>query len=361
MLEIKKLSINIEKSTILENVDLTISKGEVLVLLGPNGAGKSTLLQAAAGLIKPSEGKIIFSDHPLLQDLEYRRRISTVFQSPLLLTDTVENNIACGLQFRGYPRKEIKVKVHKWMDKLHISHLAKRQARTLSGGEAQRVSLARAFCLETELILMDEPFSALDTPTRRELISELRNVFSETDQTCLYVTHDLEEALTLADRIAVIINGKVHQLDTAQNVFIHPATPEVARFMGVENIIPGKVVSQKDQLLQIDSGGNLIEAIGEFNVGNHLFICLRPEDITLVPLTNAGQPSSARNRVNGKITQIILQGPFARILLDAGFPMTCLITYPSVQEMGLQVGAVVQAVFKTTAIHLLPAGKTSYK
>lgn len=359
MLEIKNISVMIDKNPILDGVDFTVDKGEVLVLLGPNGAGKSTLLQTAAGLLKPTSGKIVFSDRPSLDELAYRRRISTVFQSPLLLSDTVENNIACGLRFRGFSRTEIRTRVQLWMNKLHISHLARRQAHTLSGGEAQRVSLARAFCLETELILMDEPFSSLDTPTRRELVSELRHVFSETNQTCLYVTHDLEEALALADRIAVIIDGKIHQLDSSQNVFLRPATPEVARFVGVDNVIPGRVIANKEGLLQIESAGSLIEAVGDYRQGSQVFVCLRPEDITLLPITAIDQASSARNRLNSKITQINLQGPFARIQLDAGAQLTCLVTYPSVKEMDLKIGDQVQAVFKTTAIHLLPAGKKS--
>lgn len=359
MLEIHDVSVAYENKPILQEINLSVNKGEVLVLLGPNGAGKSTLLQVAAGLQKPTSGSVFFSEDPALTGLDYRRRISTVFQSALLLSDTVENNIACGLRFRGAPNHLIRQKVNFWMDKLHISHLAKRRANTLSGGEAQRVSLARAFCLETELILMDEPFSSLDTPTRRELINDLRSVFSETNQTCLYVTHDLEEALTLADRIAVIIDGRIHQLEPAQTVFAHPCTPEVARFMGVENIIPGTVVDNKDRLLQIRSEKAIIEAIGEFKVGSDVFICLRPEDITLLPGSDAGQPSSARNRLLCTIERINLQGPFARIQVEAGLHLTALVTYPSVREMDLNVGDKVYASFKTTAIHLLPAGKSS--
>lgn len=359
MLEIHDVSIAYENKPILQEINLSINKGEVLVLLGPNGAGKSTLLQAAAGLQKPTSGNIFFSDDPSLTGLAFRRRISTVFQSPLLLSDTVENNIACGLHFRGISNHQIRQKVRFWMEKLHISHLSKRRANTLSGGEAQRVSLARAFCLETELILMDEPFSALDTPTRRELINDLRSVFSETNQTCLYVTHDLEEALTLADRIAVIIDGRIHQLEPAQTVFSHPCTPEVARFMGVENIIPGTVIDNKDRLLQIRSEKAIIEAIGEFKVGSEVFFCLRPEDITLLPYLESSNTSSARNRLLCTIEKVNLQGPFARIQVDAGLHLTALVTYPSVRDMDLKAGDKIYASFKSTAVHLLPAGKSS--
>jgi len=357
LLEIKNITVKTEGTVILDLPNLAVNQGEVLVFLGPNGAGKSTLLQVAAGLRKPTTGKVFFSEHPDLKDLDYRRKISTVFQSPLLLTDTVENNIACGLKFRGLPKTEIDERVTKWMELLHISSLAKRRARVLSGGEAQRVSLARAFCLQTEVILMDEPFGALDSPTRLELIDDLRKIFSKTNQTCLYVTHDLEEGLTLADRIAVLFNGKLHQLDRAQEVFAHPATPEVASFMGVDNIISGKVMGSNQGLLQVQSENSVIEASGNFRIGSEVFICLRPEDITLLPMEDGERISTARNRIKCKISHLSRQGPFIRVQLDAGFRLVALITRPSAQEMGLVVGKELLALFKTTAIHLLPAGK----
>ena len=357
LLNIEKITVKTEGNTILDLPDLTVNSGEVLVFLGPNGAGKSTLLQVAAGLRKPSTGKVYFAKYPDLSDLAYRRKISTVFQSPLLLSDTVENNIACGLQFRGFSNKEIKDRVLKWMDLLHISKLAKRRARILSGGEAQRVSLARAFCLQTEVIMMDEPLSALDAPTRQELINDLREIFSETNQTCMYVTHDLEEGLTLADRIAVLFNGKLHQLDKAQEVFSHPSTPAVAAFMGVENIIAGCVVNNNQGLLQIEAGNSIIEAAGDQRVGAEVFICLRPEDVTLFSSSDAIHSSTARNRVKCVITQLSHQGPFIRVQLAAGYKLIALVTRPSAEEMGLAVGKEYFATFKATAIHLLPSGR----
>jgi tungstate transport system ATP-binding protein len=359
LLEIKNVSLSLEKAVILDRVNLSVEKGEVLVLLGPNGAGKSTLLQIAAGLLKPTSGSVYFTAAPDLHDLAYRRKISTVFQSPLLLSDTVENNVACGLKFRGDPPKEIREKVDLWMEQMHISHLRKRRAKTLSGGEAQRVSLARAFCLETELVLMDEPFSALDAPTRQELLDDLRSLFSRTRQTCMYVTHDLEEGLTLADRIAILFNGKLHQLDTAHEVFTRPSTREVASFMGVDNIIHGKVVGNQKGLLQIQSDHSLIEAVGNLKTGAAVYVCLRPEDITLFPAGRESSPSTARNRIRCTITHLGHQGPFIRIQLDAGFKLVALVTRPSAQELGLEVGREVEAAFKATAIHLLPAGKNA--
>ena len=357
LLEIHHLVVKADDTIILDLPELTVNKGEVLILLGPNGAGKSTLLMIAAGLRKPTGGSVQFSDSPHLTDLEYRRKVSTVFQSPLLLTDTVEKNIASGLKFRHLPGSEIHRRVNHWMDQLHIAHLAKRRATVLSGGEAQRVSLARAFCLETELILMDEPFSALDTPTRQELLNDLRTILSKTNQTCVYVTHDLDEALAIGDRVAIFFHGKLHQLDTAQNVFAHPATPEVASFMGVENIIPGKVISKNNELQQIQTGSALIEAAAQISIGSSVFVCLRPEDITLFEADHNINLSSARNRLVCRVTRLSNQGPFIKVFLDAGFPLIALITRPSASEMNLEIGKEVLAVFKATAIHLIESDR----
>jgi len=353
LLMINDLLVKAGETVLLDLPELTVERNEVLVVVGPNGAGKSTLLQVAAGLKKPARGLVKFSSHPDLSELAYRRRISTVYQSPLLLSGSVESNIASGLKFRGIKEPEIRRRVDFWMDQLHISHLAKRRSNSLSGGEAQRVSLARAFCLETELILMDEPFSALDTPTQQELLRDLREIFTRTNQTCIYVTHDLEEGLAIGDRVAVLFKGQLHQLDSVAQVFSHPNTPEVAAFVGVENIIPGNVEKQLKDLVQVRANGWLFDVVSDLAPGTAVFICLRPEDITLYNISEGVKASSARNRLNCKITQLIQQGPLTRIYLEAGFSLTALVTRPSAREMDLQVGKEVIAVFKSTAIHLI--------
>jgi tungstate transport system ATP-binding protein len=355
LLEIHDLVVKAGISTILNLPALDVYRNEVLILLGPNGAGKSTFLRVAAGLMKPTTGTIRFTGVSHLNDLDYRRKISTVFQSPLLLSDTVRNNIATGLAFHGLSNKERYERVDHWMELLHITHIKDRQAKVLSGGEAQRVSLARAFCLETELILMDEPFSAVDAPTRQELLDDLRNILSKTNQTCMYVTHDIDEALTIGDRVAVMFGGNVHQIGSVQNTFDHPQTPEVAAFMGVENIIPGIVSRVREDVVTITSGETTVEASGNLPPGSNVFICLRPEDITLYSAEEQIRPSTARNRLLCKITGMFNQGSLIRIEMISGVRLVSLVTRPSVEELGLVVGKQVYAVFKASAIHLLPA------
>ena len=212
---------------------LDIARGETLAIVGPNGAGKSTLLLVLARLIKPVSGEIIFDGSSLTQmnNLEYRRRISFVFQDPLLMDMPVDENVALGLKFRGVSKDEIQTRVSKWLKQLGIESLAKRRAGELSGGEAQRVSLARAFVLEPELLLLDEPFSSLDPPARAKLLDELSALLADDHRTAIFVTHNLKEAAQLGNRVAVIVEGKLRQVGPARQIKAKPADETVAAFL----------------------------------------------------------------------------------------------------------------------------------
>ena len=233
MIEIRNLLIQRNGCDVLRIDSLDIKHGETLAVVGPNGAGKSTLLLALARLLKPSDGGVIFNGSQLarLDDLEYRRKISFVFQDPLLLDMTVEQNIALGLKFRDTPKDEIHARVWKWIRHLGIESLAKRRASQLSGGEAQRVSLARAFVLEPELLLLDEPFAALDPPTRARLLEDLSALLAQDHRTAVFVTHNLNEAAKLSHRIAVIVNGMLRQVGTAKQIKSEPADETVKAFL----------------------------------------------------------------------------------------------------------------------------------
>jgi tungstate transport system ATP-binding protein len=212
---------------------LQIQRGETLAVVGPNGAGKSTLLLALARLIRPTRGQLIFNGSPIseLNDLEYRRKISFVFQDPLLMDMTVEKNIALGLKFRGTDKEEARERVGRWRQAMGVDSLLGRRASQLSGGEAQRVSLARAFVLDPELLLMDEPFSAVDPPTRAQLLKDLSNLLSQDHRTTIFVTHNLKEAAQVGDRVAVIINGDLKQVGTPRQIKEKPAVKSVREFL----------------------------------------------------------------------------------------------------------------------------------
>jgi tungstate transport system ATP-binding protein len=212
---------------------LVLHDGEILAVVGPNGAGKSTLLLTLARLLKPDRGEILFNGQQAAveSDTVFRRRIALVMQDPLLFDTSVFENVASGLRFRGISKEEIRHKVLIWLDRLGVEHLSKRRAGQLSGGEAQRVSLARALVLEPQLLLLDEPFSALDPPTRSRLLDDLGALLRETATTTVFVTHDLPEATQLAHRIAVIVGNRLRQVGNPENVFAVPADEDVASFL----------------------------------------------------------------------------------------------------------------------------------
>jgi tungstate transport system ATP-binding protein len=355
ILGVHDLLVRYTNQTVLQVDTLGIQEGEVLAVIGPNGAGKSTLLLVLAGLIYPDQGTVYFHGKSLDHENEllYRRRLALVLQEPLLLHLSVFDNVAAGLKFRGVPRAEIKLRVDEWLERLDISHLHNRPAHRLSGGEAQRTSLARAFAIQPEILMLDEPFSSLDAPTRSRLLQDLHALLSQTTITTVFVTHDLDEALLLGDRVAVILGGVLRQFGRPQDVFTAPTDADVAAFVGVETVIAGVVIKSQDGQVTVDSNGLNLEAVGDVPVGTRVLFCLRPEDITL-SIAAGDTITSARNHLQGRITRITPNGPLVRVFVDCGLPIVALITRGSANEMKLLVGQSVTVTFKATAVHLIP-------
>lgn len=233
MLEIQDLLIQRNGRDALKIQQLKIKNGETLAVVGPNGAGKSTFLLALARLLPVAKGYIrLHGKHQReWNDIEYRRRIAFVFQDPLLMDMSVRENIALGLKFRNMDKKETQERVHHWAQAMGVEKLLERRAGQLSGGEAQRVSLARAFVLDPELLLMDEPFSAVDPQTREKLLEDLSRVLTEDHRTTIFVTHNLKEAAQFGDRVAVIVNHELKQVDEPQRIKESPADESVRDFV----------------------------------------------------------------------------------------------------------------------------------
>lgn len=332
--------------------ELEIRRREVLSIVGPNGSGKSSLLRVLGMLEHPTRGRLLFDGEEVSRGnlVAQRRRVATVFQEPLLYDTTVYENVAAGLKFRRVPRRDIPERVGAALEMLGVSHLARQRARSLSGGEAQRVSLARALVLEPQVFLLDEPLGGLDPEAARKLLEDLRHLLHERQITTVFVTHDRSEALAVADRVAVMISGRIVQLGPVQDVFARPATPEAATFVGVETVLSGRVVEQDGGSCVVDVSGARIVA-SEQGEGE-VFVCIRPEDVTLV---HAGDDlaSSARNQFAGKVVSSVPLGPHFRVELDCGFPLVAFVTKQAVEDLGLEAGSSVGAMFKATAVHLL--------
>ncbi len=239
---------------VLQVDDLAVREGETLAVVGPNGAGKSTLVLVLAGLLRPDRGSLSFGGTPVATgDLAYRRRIGLVLAAPLLLSTDVRGNVASGLRFRGVPAAEASRRAEAWLDRLGIGHLAARSAGQLSSGEAQRASLARAFVLDPELLLLDEPFASVDATTRVALVDDFARLQAGTPGTCVLVTHDLDEAVRLGDRLAVLLDGRIRQCDVPDRVVSSPVDAEVAAFVGGEARVRGRIVSAKDGIVVVDT------------------------------------------------------------------------------------------------------------
>jgi molybdopterin-binding protein len=338
----------------LEIPALDVRAAEVLAVIGPNGGGKSTLLRVLGLLERPQAGVVSIGGRPVRagEELAARRRMAVVFQDPLLADMPVAANVALGLGFRGVRGADAEARVRRWLERFGVAALAARPARTLSGGEAQRVALARALVLEPDVLLLDEPFASLDQPSRSALIPDLAAVLRGEHVASVLVTHDRGEAQALADRVAVLIGGRLAQLDATAAVFQAPASEAVARFVGVETIVSGHVLARDDGVTRVSIGGHTLEVSAPAAPGARVRLAIRPEDVTLVLAPMGG--SSARNALPGAVASVTVTDAGARVVVDCGFPLVAVVTRRSLAELGLVPGMAVTAVFTANAAHLLP-------
>ena len=355
LLEAKNLEVERGGMIILNVPSLSIQQGEILSLIGPNGAGKTTLLQALCYLLKPFRGEISFKGERVNANhsaFAYRRKLAMVFQEPLLFDTTVFENVASGLKIRGMKWQDIQRIAMEQLDRFGIGHLSHRSARKISGGEAQRTSLARAFALQPEVLLLDEPFASLDPPTRESLIEDLESVLRHTRTTTLFATHDRQEALRLSDRIAVMNKGKILQIGSSEEVMNHPVDEFVASFVGVETILTGNVIKKNRGTFVTSVSGKEIEAVGEAQLGEEVILCIRPENVILSPQSSK-EVTSARNLFPGRIDKIMSLGLYQKVQLNCGFPLVAYVTKHSKESLSLREEKIMMASFKATAIHVV--------
>lgn len=356
ILTVDNLKVELGGVSILDIPSFFIGEKEFVSLIGPNGSGKSTLLLAVNCLVPRVGGRIVYRGKVIdSRDaaFDFRRKVSMVFQEPLLFDTTVYKNVASGLKIRGMGSEVIRERVMRYLRWFNIEHLAQRSARKLSGGEAQRASLARAFAIEPEIIFLDEPFSALDPPTRNAITEDLAKILRETDITAVMVTHDQSEALRMSDRIVVMNNGTVVQQGTPLEVIHNPSNEFVASFVGMDTILAGTVAKSSEGTVSVAVSGLEIEAVGEYPQGEKVYCCIRPENVS-IELIHPDDLTSARNVFTAVITEISSLGPFLKITLDCGFTLVSYVTREAFATLDLKEGKQVFPSFKATAVHVIP-------
>jgi len=358
LLEVRGLRIRRGGVDLLDIPALAVAPGETLSLIGPNGSGKSTLLLGLSGIERPAAGELFFRAQPVPAGsaaLEYRRRVAMVFQEPLLFDATVFENVAAGLRLRGLGKEQIVKRVGENLEHFRIAHLCGRSARTLSGGEAQRTSLARALAVAPEVLLLDEPFAALDPQSREGLIEDLAHTLRETGTTTIFATHDRAEALRLADRVAVLEGGRLRQVGSAEEVFRRPADAFVAAFVGVENLLPVTLRSAAPATGMLAQLGEALLEIGAAAAGMQSgsvgLLCIRPEDVVL---SASGTEAAAGNHFPGRVASVIPQGLLSRVTIDCGVPIVAAASGHVVRELALAAGCAVRVALRPADLYVIP-------
>jgi ABC-type Fe3+/spermidine/putrescine transport system ATPase subunit len=337
----------------LRSIDLEVNRGEYFAILGPSGAGKTKLLECVAGLEFPSAGEISIDDRNVTELPPERRNIGLMYQDYLLFPHlTVRKNITFGL--RAALRSHAGERVAELADLLKIDHLLDRSITGLSGGEQQRVALARALVTGPRALLLDEPLSALDPQSRKSLRRELGLIHRQLGMTTVHVTHDFEEAMVLADRIAVMSEGEIVQVGPPEEVFRRPASAFVAEFFGLENLFKGEIVfcesggsgeAYRDALFR--AGALSLRVVADREGPG--YITIRPEEISV----SLEMPhSSALNNLCGAIVDIERTGPLVRLRVDAGLPFVAVLTAQSLVSLQLHTGLEIHLSFKAAAIHV---------
>lgn len=351
MLRIESLTTSLGDFSV-RDISLEVRDNEYFVILGPTGAGKSVLIETIAGIHFPSSGRIVLDGRDVTRTAPWSRPVGMVYQDYMLFPHLdVGENIAFGLRQRRVPAARRREQVIEICGLLEIDHLLGRSPGSLSGGEQQRVALARALVLEPKVLLLDEPLSALDGPTRERMRAELSRVRRLTGTAVLHITHHFEDVFALADRIAIMRDGRIVQVGETGDVFLHPADRFVAEFLGIGNIIRGRS-ERFGSVVRITTTSGVTFSAASGTLGE-VVATFHAEDVIL---SGAPFASSARNCLEGEVLGVVPCGSTIQVRLDVGFPLTALLTRESCHDLALSPGVRIFATFKASAVHLIPIG-----
>jgi spermidine/putrescine transport system ATP-binding protein len=336
----------------VRGIDLDIPPGEFFSLLGPSGCGKTTTLRMIAGFERPSAGRVLLDGRDVSDTPPNKRNVNTVFQNYALFSHlTVAENVAFGLRFTKVSKEETRTRVGEALSLVQMEEFRDRKPHQLSGGQQQRVALARALILNPSVLLLDEPLGALDAKLRKTLQVELKALQEQVGVTFVYVTHDQEEALTMADRLAVMSEGKVEQVGTPREVYEEPASAYVADFLGVSNLLEAEAVGEtSDGRCRLRVGDlELLASRGDTSAIGPVKVVVRPERVRVEAPRKTGE-----NRLPGKVERVVYAGAISQLVvtLDLGTPIQCMRANDGA-DSSLDRGAPVSVYLPCEALRVL--------
>jgi putative spermidine/putrescine transport system ATP-binding protein len=337
---------------VVKGLDLDVARGEFLTLLGPSGSGKTTCLMMLAGFELPTAGEILLDGRPISRLPPNRRGIGVVFQNYALFPHmSVRQNVAYGLEAQHWPRDQVAPRLEKMLELVHMLPFAERLPRQLSGGQQQRVALARCLAVDPKILMLDEPFGALDKNLRLDMQIEVKKLHREYGITTILVTHDQEEALSMADRIAVMNRGRIEQVASSADIYDHPATLFVNQFVGTTNLLPGRIASSDASGTHVELPGGFLRAgAGRLAKGQEVVVSIRPEQLRV-------EREGASGRLSGTVKMVMPMG--AQVIYDVEMPGGIAIKITQSRDstrMPLASGSTIHfAPVSAEACHVFPA------
>ncbi len=307
LIELKNVTVKYGDNTVLKNINLDIHEKEFITLLGPSGCGKTTTLRCIAGFVEPSEGEVLFEGKVINNVPAHKRPVNTIFQRYALFSHlNVYENVAFGPQIQKKKKAEVREIVARMLELVNLKGFEKRTIDSLSGGQQQRVAIARALANDTQVLLLDEPLSALDAKLRKDMQKELKAIQKKSGTTFVYVTHDQSEALSMSDRIVVIDEGKIQQIGTPEEIYNKPVNSFVADFIGESNIVDGIMLADH----HVNFSGVNFDCLDKgFDKGEHVEVVVRPDDITFC------EPGS-KCSLSGTVSDVVFTGAGFDVFVD---------------------------------------------